>query len=189
MRNIINRLLVGVVVLVAATSASAAVVFPALEINTETVAGTTSDITMTGVAPLTLSDASTILTDFNPDLTFTLISDAAGVGNLLVDGGSALSASFSNLAVVHIFGGNVSWSADLTYTGGSLAGNLAGGRVEGAFSGVAGFGMGQSLLGANFSASGGIAKIGAVVPVPPAVWLFGSGLLGMVGVARRKSVA
>lgn len=28
---------------------------------------------------------------------------------------------------------------------------------------------------------------GAVVPVPAAVWLFGSGLLGLVGMARRKS--
>lgn len=27
----------------------------------------------------------------------------------------------------------------------------------------------------------------APVPVPPAVWLFGSGLLGLVGIARRKS--
>lgn len=27
---------------------------------------------------------------------------------------------------------------------------------------------------------------GATVPIPPAVWLFGSGLLGLVGVARRK---
>jgi hypothetical protein len=26
-----------------------------------------------------------------------------------------------------------------------------------------------------------------VVPVPPAVWLFGSGLLGLIGIARRKS--
>ncbi|HYA37188.1 MAG TPA: VPLPA-CTERM sorting domain-containing protein [Candidatus Methylomirabilis sp.] len=26
-----------------------------------------------------------------------------------------------------------------------------------------------------------------VVPIPPAVWLFGSGLLGLIGVARRKS--
>lgn len=28
-----------------------------------------------------------------------------------------------------------------------------------------------------------------VVPVPAAVWLFGSGLLGLIGVARRKTVA
>ena len=26
----------------------------------------------------------------------------------------------------------------------------------------------------------------AVVPIPAAVWLFGSGLMGLVGVARRK---
>ena len=29
----------------------------------------------------------------------------------------------------------------------------------------------------------------SVVPVPAAVWLFGSGLLGLVGVARRKQAA
>lgn len=29
--------------------------------------------------------------------------------------------------------------------------------------------------------------VGAAVPVPAAVWLFGSGLLGLVGVARRKA--
>ncbi len=28
----------------------------------------------------------------------------------------------------------------------------------------------------------------AVVPVPAAVWLFGSGLLGLIGVARKKAV-
>ena len=27
------------------------------------------------------------------------------------------------------------------------------------------------------------------VPIPSAVWLFGSGLLGMVGIARRKKTA
>ena len=29
----------------------------------------------------------------------------------------------------------------------------------------------------------------AVVPIPAAVWLFGSGLLGLIGVARRKRAA
>ena len=27
---------------------------------------------------------------------------------------------------------------------------------------------------------------GATVPVPPAVWLFGSGLIGLIGIARRN---
>jgi hypothetical protein len=27
------------------------------------------------------------------------------------------------------------------------------------------------------------------VPVPPAVWLFGSGLLGLIGIATRKKAA
>lgn len=28
-----------------------------------------------------------------------------------------------------------------------------------------------------------------VIPIPPAVWLFGSGLLGLIGIARRRKVA
>jgi hypothetical protein len=35
----------------------------------------------------------------------------------------------------------------------------------------------------------GSETIGGVVPVPPAVWLFGSGLLGLIGIARRKKAA
>jgi hypothetical protein len=30
---------------------------------------------------------------------------------------------------------------------------------------------------------------GSAVPLPAAVWLFGSGLLGLAGVARRKAKA
>jgi hypothetical protein len=36
--------------------------------------------------------------------------------------------------------------------------------------------------------STGFAYGGTVVPVPAAVWLFGSGLIGLVGLARRKKV-
>lgn len=41
---------------------------------------------------------------------------------------------------------------------------------------------------ANFQATmGGIADVSDIpVPIPAAVWLFGSGLLGLVGIARRK---
>ena len=34
-----------------------------------------------------------------------------------------------------------------------------------------------------------ISQVPAAVPVPAAVWLFGSGLLGLVGMTRRKKVA
>jgi hypothetical protein len=29
----------------------------------------------------------------------------------------------------------------------------------------------------------------AIVPIPAAAWLFGSGLLGLIGIARRKKAA
>jgi len=36
--------------------------------------------------------------------------------------------------------------------------------------------------------SGNDIVLNSTVPIPPAVWLFGSGLLGLVGVARRRAV-
>jgi hypothetical protein len=41
----------------------------------------------------------------------------------------------------------------------------------------------------NFDPSGNLCGGTPTVPVPAAVWLFGSGLLGLVGVARRKKSA
>ena len=40
----------------------------------------------------------------------------------------------------------------------------------------------------NAFISGGISPEIAVVPVPATIWLFGSGLLSLIGVARRKKV-
>lgn len=63
--------------------------------------------------------------------------------------------------------------------------------------GIAGWGMlDGAFIGfnANFTVDPGsalpvqsYAGAASVVPVPAAVWLFGSGLLGLVGVARRKT--
>ena len=46
-----------------------------------------------------------------------------------------------------------------------------------------------SLNSYTYENSGSAITVGAsVVPVPAAVWLFGSGLLGLMGFAKRKSV-
>jgi len=41
-------------------------------------------------------------------------------------------------------------------------------------------------IGADIDAVGAISSAAPVIPVPAAVWLFGSGLIGLIGVARRK---
>jgi len=38
----------------------------------------------------------------------------------------------------------------------------------------------------GFDSGGSESFVNNPVPVPAAVWLFGSGLIGLVGVARRK---
>ena len=48
------------------------------------------------------------------------------------------------------------------------------------------------VLNGFWPAQGAISHVsiyGSAVPVPAAVWLFGSGLLGLIGIARRKKAA
>ena len=153
-----------------------AVTLPALEIQIKTgdtgvsITATTFDIDATAFAIITTGGASSI-----PEQAFTLSSTGSydsSVGGLFsgtfsVDGG-LLTGTFTDLAVIAASGqfiGNVS------FTGGSLMGPATG-SIDGTFSG-------RSV----------VAKLGPVVPVPAAVWLFGSGLLGLVAVARRKKAA
>ncbi len=67
----------------------------------------------------------------------------------------------------------------------------AGATGDASQSGVIQFTLGaggvNSMSISGFVDSNGTAE--SVVPVPAAVWLFGSGLLGLVGVARRKQAA
>ncbi len=46
----------------------------------------------------------------------------------------------------------------------------------------------ELLDGLTFTSESGVLLTETVVPVPPAVWLFGSGLLGLIGIARKKKV-
>jgi len=76
---------------------------------------------------------------------------------------------------------------DFTFT-------LTGGQLASLYSPTLGVSLTseQSDFAGDFTADfGGEAKgtLGAVIPIPAAVWLFGSGLLGLIGIARRKKAA
>lgn len=162
------------------TTTAANVARPALDI--QDYAGD-AGFSLTATGPSIDATAFSIVTNGNPidipDETFTLTSTAgsfdslAGFGSFAgsINIGSLLSADFANLNVFDLSGGVYQFAGDLTYTGGSLMGNLTSGRIEGIAS--------NSQL---------VAKIGAVaaVPLPAAAWLFGSGLLGLIRIARRK---
>ena len=49
--------------------------------------------------------------------------------------------------------------------------------------------QGESAFIEKKFAGGSVGLVVNPVPVPPAVWLFGSGLIGLVGIARRKKAA
>lgn len=162
---------------------NAAIVMPALDIALFTV---DSGAVLTGETPDTYvfdidATAFAIVNDDIgtsidiPNQSFTLqgtfdTTTSFFVGTFDVSGG-LLAGTFTDLSVTQTSATSpFSFEANLIYTSGSLMGGLTVGRLEG---------IGDTTnLGA---------KLGAVVPVPAAVWLFGSGLIGLIGVARRKA--
>jgi hypothetical protein len=153
-------------------NASSAVMKPYMDIQL-----TAGDIGVESIGDSFSIDASVLgielegggFADFDPNEPFALSASLnSGEGELQVGiSGAILYASFDNLTVTDLGAGYGSFMADLSYLSGSLS--LIDGRIEGTY--------GPSNLAA---------KLGAVVPVPAAVWLFGSGLIGLIAVARRK---
>ena len=87
-------------------------------------------------------------------------------------------------------GWNVAWngisSIPLVQTSGSIACSTSSCSDSSSYTIDASFhvnGAGFTTVGYTLHTEGHVAE---AVPVPAAVWLFGSGLLGLVGVARRK---
>jgi hypothetical protein len=111
-------------------------------------------------------------------------------GSLTVtNGGSSplLSASFSDLVVQTgvptPFGTSATFTAPLTYTGGSLAGSLSGGVLLGSFLLTSsGTNLSQDFAGDQMTA-----KVGTVVPLPASLPLLLAGLCGLGGLTARAA--
>ena len=104
---------------------------------------------------------------------FTIRADAgrpAGTSGFVVESTFGLSAILFDIAnpIIEAFDNSLVISADILVSP-ELAGALY--KPE-----LAGVDAGMALVDANST----------VVPIPAAAWLFGSGLIGMIGIARRK---
>lgn len=170
---------------------NADVVLPALDITTYAgdtgVASDGSTLSMDATAFSIFTNGAPIdIPDVDFSLTAAFNSFAGGITYLFNNGslsaGTLLTATFNEMTILSIGGGQGFFTADLTYTGGSLIGGLTSGRIEGTFLNAT-----SGDFSGAFTADTIIAKAGAVVPVPAAVWLFGSGLLGLIGIARKKA--
>jgi len=100
-------------------------------------------------------------------------------GHILFDWNTAANIDVVNVWDVSTAGGVTTYTSTDVCSGNAGAGGACTGdgvrglaMIDGAFPG----------FNANFDFT-------TAVPVPAAVWLFGSGLLGLVGVARRKKAA
>ncbi|MDH5570444.1 MAG: VPLPA-CTERM sorting domain-containing protein [Gammaproteobacteria bacterium] len=208
MRNIIKGI-IGLALTGFLSQANAAIVYPAMNINSS-YGGT--GITSTSTEFVIDSTVINILTDglgaFTEivDQSFNLVSDTSGTGTITIGntGGLVINGSFTNLTLSNLGRGAGEFYADITFTGityggdstdwsegmGFLSDNLVSGRLEGGF--VVTDRRATIAFGNTFSTTSSYAELGSLevtaVPVPAAVWLFGTGLLGLVAVARRKSV-
>jgi hypothetical protein len=142
--------------------------------QTSTTDGTTNDGTAESAAGhgvyfqnIQNSSSQTLKFSFDYDITSIATAtgdDAMAVANVIINGEYFLLAEAEAYS-----------ASGPTYDNQSTSGSF---DIE-----VAPFGFTQ--LDVTISSFGSAAST-AVIPVPAAIWLFGSGLIGLIGVARRK---
>jgi hypothetical protein len=150
-------------------------------------------------APATITPApglgETFVINVTIDETGTLTGGAPG-NDLLVEGEVDLGAQgfFSGVLLTGEIAGFGFQDSGGTTDYYDFGFDVTGGQLAAFYSSAIGVSLTseQSNFTGDFSVDfGGEAKgtLGGVVPIPPAAWLFGSGLLGMIGIARRKKAA
>jgi hypothetical protein len=171
------------------THGFAAVVTPHLGILTidgdTGISNTSGDLEIDATALAILSGTDVVGIEKTPVSLTATYSSSSGADHVFVNGmlniGNLLVAEFDNMVFSSLGNGQGVFSADLIYTGGDLAGSLSGGRIEGAFVGAS-----ADDFSLDFTADTAAAIVGAVVPVPVAAWLFGSGIMMLFGFAHKN---
>ena len=185
--QLLSAVCAGVVTLLASVTANAAIVYNLdRTIGAGTVTGfieTDGTIGVLGAANIT--DWTLTLTAPNLSGGPTVVIDAADANSITTVTGTALTASATGLTFDFSSNGSTNWF--LLWSTSSLDGY----RLNQCFSGNNQECIFRDNVTPNTEAqwvdrSGQVEFAVAAVPVPAAVWLFGSGLLGLIGVARRK---
>ncbi len=183
MRSAIKVLLTGFVVLAsAAANANYITGVMTLTGDYSVAASNSSDLTtVTDVTLSTVGTAGVATVDFGTTINFSTSDEASTIANPF---GTADLLAF---APVNNFFTYAGWQLDLATL--TVESDTTPGFLH--LSGT-GFVSGNNYQGADvtwsLSASNAATYSMTVtaVPVPAAVWLFGSGLIGLIGIARRK---
>jgi serine-aspartate repeat-containing protein C/D/E len=149
---------------------------------------------VSGSPPATITGTESFLINITVDNAGSLLGGIPG-GDLVVIGdvtvpGLGFKSGVLLTGEVTGFGfqdsGGTTDSYDFTFV-------PTGGLLTSLYPGTLGVGVSLTSEQSNFTGDfsvdfAGEAKgtLGELVPIPSAVWLFGSGLLGLVGIARRK---